>query len=411
MAENQLHNFSKKFKKTLESFDEWSSIQSIFQSLDKIGRLCWISGGAVRDIIRDKIPHDFDLTTDATDEEILKLFPNAILVGRQFGVYKIPFLHTIFDLTVFREEDNYTDGRRPKEVRPATPDKDALRRDFTMNALFWDIKNEVLVDYVDGFSDLLHQTIKCVGAPSARFQEDHLRILRMVRFASQFHFSVDADAYQAGLKQAALVQNISGERILAEILKIETTSNRLLLYKDKVFLEIMKHNNFVFCDLDLKLSSLAKAKNIFSNEKHVLAELFYLLNFNAINLKLLVARFKFSAELRKFLEKINEIFVGLSENQDFVFFCLLIDRSADYLNIIKYFLSLNLIKAELAQQIIDTNLEFSKAIIEAHDVISIVPADQISKTLADVRAWQIRHKIHDRKACLEFVKNTRRPVK
>ena len=97
--------------------NQWPALREIFQNLDQKNRLCWISGGAVRDIILSRTPLDFDLTTDALDHEILELFPQAILVGQAFGVYKIPFAGQIFDLTIFREEDEYIDGRRPVSIR------------------------------------------------------------------------------------------------------------------------------------------------------------------------------------------------------------------------------------------------------------------------------------------------------
>jgi hypothetical protein len=99
-----------------------------------------------------------------------------------------------------------------------------------------------------------------VGRAEARFQEDHLRILRMVRFANQFHFKVDPEAYAAGLALSYLVRHISGERIVAELIKIESFQSRLALYEDEIFLQIMKHNNFNFIDLKNKLFKLANTK-------------------------------------------------------------------------------------------------------------------------------------------------------
>jgi hypothetical protein len=140
-------------------------------------------------------------------------------------------------------------------------------------------------------------------------------------------------------------------------------------------------------------------------------ELFYLLGFESINLEALAARFKFSSSVRKFLEKAIELYQALQQKNDYIYFCLLIDRSLNYLELIKYFLNLDLIAKDLAQQIINSHAEFPMALLSPKDVISMVPAALISKTLADVRVWQIRHKIHDRNACLDYVENNLRAVK
>jgi tRNA nucleotidyltransferase/poly(A) polymerase len=238
--------------------NQWPAITQIAEALNKKQRLCWVSGGAVRDIILSKVPLDFDLTTDATNEEILNLFPQAILVGQQFGVYKIPLNGEVYDLTVFREEDEYKDGRRPIAIRRSTPLKDAERRDFTINALFWDLKNEIIVDYVDGLRDLVAGVIKCVGEPSLRFDEDYLRVLRMIRLSYSLGFKMDDKSYQAGLERSKSLSKISGERILAEILKLTVMKSRLKFYAEPLFVETMKHNDLSLEAVESKIILLAK---------------------------------------------------------------------------------------------------------------------------------------------------------
>lgn len=216
------------FKKVQSS--PWAfAIFQIEAALTQAGFLCWISGGAVRDFILGLSPSDIDLTTNAPEEDILELFPQALLVGQKFGVYKIPFKAAeksewpstpfVIDLTLFREEDGYEDGRRPKTIKPCEPKYDALRRDFTINALFYDLKNKALIDYVEGVLALQKGQLITVGVPAVRFNEDHLRLLRLMRFQHQLKFSIEEKTLQAAFNQANLINSVSSERLLAELKK------------------------------------------------------------------------------------------------------------------------------------------------------------------------------------------------
>ncbi len=185
------------------------------------GFVCWIAGGAVRDLLLGRVPSDFDLVTTATTEQILEIFPEALTIGAQFGVVKLVLDNNLFfDLATFRRESDYQDGRRPSHIDFATAEEDALRRDFTMNALFWDDENQQVVDFVGGLLDIQEGTIKCVGDASIRFREDHLRILRLLRFSIQFKFSIEALTLQAATEQVKSLEKISGERIWNEFNKM-----------------------------------------------------------------------------------------------------------------------------------------------------------------------------------------------
>ena len=197
------------FINRLKKHDLYFQLMNCAEKLFAIKRLCWISGGAVRDFILDRAPYDIDMTTDATDQEILELFSNAVLTGQKFGVYKLPIKKNeethIFDLTVFRTDSDYLDGRRPIGIIRSTPEMDAYRRDFTINALFFDLDKMQLVDYVNGIQDLKNQVLKTVGDAEARFNEDHLRILRCVRFQATLGFQLDANTEAAAFKLSAKV--------------------------------------------------------------------------------------------------------------------------------------------------------------------------------------------------------------
>ncbi len=183
--------------------------------------VCWIAGGAVRDFLLGRMPADLDLVTDATTRQILTLFPAAIPVGLQFGVVKLSMATgDIFDLATFRRESDYVDGRRPSHVDFASAEEDAKRRDFTVNALFWDDTDQRIVDYTGGVSDMNARVLKCVGDPAVRFQEDHLRVLRLLRFQIQLGFTIESATLSAALERVQDLKKISGERIWSEFQKM-----------------------------------------------------------------------------------------------------------------------------------------------------------------------------------------------
>lgn len=407
MSQDQLSNFSQKIKNDLIKMNQWPALVQIFRALDKKNRLCWISGGAVREIILSRPPLDFDLTTDATEEEILSLFPQAILVGQQFGVYKIPLNGEIYDLTVFREEDEYMDGRRPVAIRRSTPIKDAERRDFTVNALFWDLKNETLVDYVDGLKDLQARTVTCVGVPSRRFDEDYLRVLRMIRFGYSLDFQIDARSYQAGLERAQSLSRISGERIWAEILKLFEMPSRLNFYADSLFQSIVKHNDLSLMDVDSKIAKIAQTKSVgeLPHADRVAIELLFLMGLTPENVLKIQSRLKIANENKKWLHKCVELNNLIEAQKDFVFYCLLMDKSADYAVLIRYFKALGLLDESTYDQIKKTSEKFPNSLIQAQDILHLVPVQTISKVLADAREKQLRGQILDRESLLNYIRN------
>ena len=199
----------------------YSEFVNVKNKLAEKGFVCWVAGGAVRDFLIGREVADFDLVTDATTDQIMQIFPQALTVGASFGVVKLVLKDkSIFDLATFRRESDYVDGRRPLHVDFATPEEDAGRRDFTVNALFWDDQKKQVVDFVNGLQDIERKLLKCVGDPEIRFQEDHLRILRLLRFSIQLGFSSEPITLSAATARVSLLQKISGERILAEFEKM-----------------------------------------------------------------------------------------------------------------------------------------------------------------------------------------------
>ena len=168
-------------------------------------------------------PKDYDISTDATPEQVARLFPESIGVGAQFGVMLVPRPEGNVEVATFRSDGRYTDGRHPSEVRYSkTPQQDVLRRDFTINGLLYDPVKEQLLDYVGGQADIHARRVRAIGNPHERFSEDRLRMLRAVRFAARLAFTLDAGAAEAIRTQAAEIRQVSSERVRDEILKILT---------------------------------------------------------------------------------------------------------------------------------------------------------------------------------------------
>jgi poly(A) polymerase len=201
-----------------KNFPLSASAKSVIAVLSAAGFSAYLVGGAVRDFLLGVPTKDFDLATDATPDEIEELFPNAIDVGRSFGVMKIPFEDGSFvEVATFREDAEYNDYRHPKSVRFSGPEEDASRRDFTINGLFYDPKSRRVLDCVGGFADLQAKKIRAIGDPAARLREDALRVLRAVRFAVRFGFKIEETTWKALLENARFTRKVSAERIRDEI--------------------------------------------------------------------------------------------------------------------------------------------------------------------------------------------------
>ena len=186
--------------------------------LSKAGFEAWLVGGSVRDFCMGREPTDYDLTTDATPEEILALFSDrkTLKAGLKHGTVTVIADRKPVEITTFRTEGAYSDGRRPDHVE-FTPslEKDLVRRDFTINTLVLNEKG-ILRDYTGGLEDIQHGLIRCIGDARARFREDALRILRALRFASVLGFAVESETSAALFAQALLLRSIASERIWTE---------------------------------------------------------------------------------------------------------------------------------------------------------------------------------------------------
>lgn len=179
----------------------------------------WV-GGCVRDRWLGKEPSDYDVATSALPDQIEALFPNTVAVGKQFGVILVLRDGHPFQVATFRSESDYTDGRRPDNVTFSSPEADASRRDFTVNGLFYDPISEQMLDWVGGLEDLQARRIRTIGDPECRFAEDHLRLLRAVRFAAQLDFEIDPLTWRAIKANVAKIGSVSAERARDELWKL-----------------------------------------------------------------------------------------------------------------------------------------------------------------------------------------------
>ena len=180
------------------------------------------AGGSVRDQLMGQDPKDYDIATSAKPDEVKKLFQKTIPVGEKFGVVIAVLEGVNFEVTTFRTEGLYSDGRRPDSVTFSNAKEDALRRDFTINGLFYDPLSGKILDYVEGEKDIREKRIRTIGRAEERFQEDKLRLLRAVRFASNLSFEIESETFQAIQRLAPEIQVVSQERIREELIKIFT---------------------------------------------------------------------------------------------------------------------------------------------------------------------------------------------
>jgi putative nucleotidyltransferase with HDIG domain len=228
-----------------------SLASQVIARLRSAGHQAYLVGGCVRDLLRGASPKDFDISTDARPDRIMDLFPNSGLVGAHFGVVLVRDAFAQVEVATFRSDHEYEDGRRPTAVHFETdPKADVLRRDFTINGLMMDPiqgradagdvgqaprfsgpmrispanppANSAVLDYVGGRADLDARLIRAIGDPDARFREDHLRLLRAVRFAARLGFTIEPGTFAAMRRHATLITRVSAERVRDELVRILT---------------------------------------------------------------------------------------------------------------------------------------------------------------------------------------------
>jgi poly(A) polymerase len=209
----------------------------IVRTLREHHHQAYFAGGCVRDLLLGREPADYDVATDATPKQVMKIFPQTYAVGEQFGVVLIPKFNEApgtterqserskgaVEVATFRSDVGYSDGRHPDEVRfTSDPQEDVQRRDFTINGMMLDPSTDDILDFVGGRDDLKAGIIRAIGDAERRFAEDKLRMLRAVRFAARFNYQIDAATLTAIQKFAPKISQVSCERIREELTKMLT---------------------------------------------------------------------------------------------------------------------------------------------------------------------------------------------
>lgn len=200
---------------------------SLVRKLQENGFVAYFAGGSIRDALRGTAPKDIDIATSAKPNEVQGLFRRTIPVGVQFGVVRVLEDDFEFEVATFRSDGIYLDGRHPQFVEFSTPEKDAFRRDFTVNGIFYDPVKDKVIDFVGGREDLGRKLIRAIGMPSQRFAEDRLRMLRAIRLASALAFEIESGTWSAIRAEANEILVVSPERVRDELLKILGDAHRL----------------------------------------------------------------------------------------------------------------------------------------------------------------------------------------
>ena len=204
-----------------------AAARSIVERLRAKGFEALYAGGCVRDRLLGLTPHDYDVATNARPEQVEALFPRTVPVGVQFGVIIVLEADAEIQVATFRGDGSYNDGRHPESVTYTDAEGDSLRRDFTVNGLFFDPVGEKVLDFVGGRRDLEAGLLRAIGNPAERFAEDKLRLLRAVRFATTLGFEIDPDTWREILVWGPEIHAVSAERIREELCKILLSPNRL----------------------------------------------------------------------------------------------------------------------------------------------------------------------------------------
>jgi poly(A) polymerase len=207
--------------------DNRTAAIEIIRTLRGQGFEAYLVGGCVRDILLKRTVNDYDIATNARPEDIFSMFRKTLRVGAQFGVAMVGMDSEWIEVATFRCDEGYSDGRHPDSVRPGTMQEDAERRDFTINGMYLDPLTNEIIDLVGGKADLENRVIRAIGDPQKRFEEDHLRMLRAVRFAGQLtDFEIENETALAIRKLAPNIVGVSAERILEELRKMLASPGR-----------------------------------------------------------------------------------------------------------------------------------------------------------------------------------------
>jgi poly(A) polymerase len=203
----------------------YHNAEYIVRRLQQQGHQALLAGGCVRDLILGTSPKDYDVATSARPEDLERIFRHTVPVGRDFGVMLVVMDGTSYEVATFRSEDSYSDGRHPDRVEYSDATEDARRRDFTINGMFWDPVAGQLIDTVGGEAGLRDRQVRAIGNPRRRFREDHLRLVRAIRFAARLGFEIEPATRRALEDNVHLTTEVAAERLQQELRVILTDRN------------------------------------------------------------------------------------------------------------------------------------------------------------------------------------------
>lgn len=252
---------SDSFLRVITGHRQWLSVKAVCEQLISAGFDAVLAGGCVRDALLGITPKDFDVATSATPDDVEKTFPKTISVGKNFGVVVVPLKDGgSIEVATYRRDGDYEDGRRPSQVIFSDRGEDAKRRDFTVNAMFFDPVQNTIIDYANGREDLKNRILRVVGDPELRFKEDKLRLLRAVRFQGQLGFEIEEKTKKAVAHFAKELSVVSRERIRDEVDKMLVAK-----FAGKSFLSLceLKLSPVVFADWESLL--LPPHKRVFTH--------------------------------------------------------------------------------------------------------------------------------------------------
>lgn len=192
----------------------------VIQKLRQAGHIAYLVGGGVRDLLLSQRPKDFDVSTSAKPEEIRALFRNAILIGRRFRLAHIRFGKKIIEVSTFRAGDTESTDLILRDNVWGTEEQDVLRRDFTINGLFYDPEQQTVIDYVEGYPDLEKKILRTIGQPEVRFNQDPVRMIRLIKFCARYNFEIEKPTFEALLSCKEEIVKSSSARIFEELLKM-----------------------------------------------------------------------------------------------------------------------------------------------------------------------------------------------
>ncbi|MEI8301501.1 MAG: CCA tRNA nucleotidyltransferase [Chlamydiota bacterium] len=288
----------------------YETAYSIVKKLQDHGFIAYFTGGWVRDFLMNHPSDDIDIATNATVENIQKIFPKTIPVGVQFGIIIVVENQHQFEVATFRKDHGYEDGRRPIGFEHSSPEEDAKRRDFTINGMFYDPLTKTLFDFVNGQQDLEKKIIRAIGNPHQRFLEDRLRMIRAIRYACRLHFTIDPSTQEAICLHAnALFPSVAIERVWQEFYKMKQFGSFkkfiLKLHETKLLQTIFEELETLSYE---SLTHLLHPLDHFPSDAPILGKILELFpNYNLSQKLALCEKFKLSNQDKAFVSYYHQI--------------------------------------------------------------------------------------------------------